>query len=260
MKTAPTMSRRAGRASVLAIALATITFGCSSDGSSPLSTAELPAAPAESAPAESAPAESAPAETTPPETAPPETSPPAETAPPAESAPPATTPAESEDDSSDTWLVVFIIIAVIAVVALIAALMSRRKGSDGTVSAEQARLDAALRNGRVLHDSTSLTLLQPSEPATLQASWNVGQRQFIELESQVGALTSVVTDAAALQVLQTLGGASAALRGALEADVSLRMSGDGSDQAGVVDAANQTVLSRRAEFDAALQQAAYLRL
>ena len=256
MMTATTVARRAGRASLLAVAMATIALGCSSDGSSPLTTAELPAAPAETSPPEEAP----PAETAPPEEAPPaETAPPEEAAP-EEQAPPATTPSDTDSDSSDTWLIVFLVIAVIAVIALIGALMSRRKGGPTTASPEQARLDAALRNGRILHDSTSLSLLQPSEAPTLQSTWNVAQRQFIELESQVGALTSVVSDAAALQVLQALASSSAALRGALESNVNLRLSGEGAGQAGVVDASNQTVLARRAEFDGALQQAGYLRL
>lgn len=258
MITAPTMARRAGRAGMLALAVATIALGCSSDGSSPLTTAELPAAPGESAPAETTPAETAPPETEPAETAPAETAPP-ETAP-AETAPPANTPSETENDSSDTWLIVFIIIAVVAVIALIGALMSRRKGGAATVSPEQARLDAALRNGRILHDSTSLSLLQPSEAPALQSAWNIAQRQFIEVETQVGALTSVVTDAAALQVLGALGSSSSALRGALQANVDLRLSGQGAEQASVVDASNETVLARRREFDQALQQAGYLRL
>ena len=58
-------------------------------------------------------------------------------------------------------------------------------------------------------------------------------------------------------MLQQLGVAVTGVRGALESNVSLRLAGQ--DQAALVDASNQTALTRRAALEAALQQAAYLR-
>lgn len=253
MMIASTTSRRAGRAIVLALTLATLGLGCSSDGSSPLATAEVPA------PEQSAPAETTPSETTPPETSPPETSPPAETSPPTENAPATTVPAQSESDSSDTGMIVLIILGVVLLGALIVALMSRRSKSAPATGDDRARLDGVLSGGRTMHDSTSLAVLT-AEPAQLQASWNMAQRELIELESQAGALASVVTDAAAVQVLQALGSSTAGLRGALEANVNIRLASGDVEQRDVLDASNETALARRMDFESALQQAAYLRL
>ena len=149
---------------------------------------------------------------------------------------------------------------VIAVIAAIAAMMSKRSGSPTTASSQQIRLDGILRTGRVIHDNTMLTVLQPNEPAALQSVWRIAQQEFAEFESQVVVLTNETVDPIALPVLRELQTASAGARGALEANVSLRLSGQNADQAAVVDASNQTALSRRTQLGAALQRAATLRL
>jgi hypothetical protein len=244
------------------VAGATLFFGCSSDGEGPLSSVELPAvAPGDSAPAENAPSEpEEPAETSPPEQ-------PAETSPP-EPAPEQPAPEQPAPDSSDgglsggDWaLIVFVGLLVVGLIAVIASLASRRSGGASTVATpEQSRLDSVLRNGRFFHDSTSLTLLQPRDAVGLQSLWNTGDRELVELQAQVGALLAVVSDPAALTTLRSLGDALTGLRSALDANVRLRVSGQGSEQAAVIEASTQTALARRAELDRALQQASYLRL
>jgi hypothetical protein len=244
------------------VAGATLFFGCSSDGDGPLSSVELPAvAPGDSAPAENAPSEpDQPAETSPPEQ-------PAETSPP-EPAPEQPAPEQPAPDSSDggltggQWAVIVLIgLLVIGVIAVIASLSSRRsRGASTVATPEHARLDSVLRSGRFFHDSTSLTLLQPRDAAGLQSLWNTGDRELVELQSQVGALLAVVTDPAALTTLRALGDALSGVRGALDANVRLRVSGQGSEQAAVVEASTQTALARRAELDRALQQASFLQL
>jgi hypothetical protein len=171
-------------------------------------------------------------------------------------------PAPDDGLTSGQW--VFIVLGgllLIAAVAAIAAQLSRRpRGGPGTATPEQMRLDGVLRRARQFHDSTVFTVLQPNDPAGLQSVWSVGQRELIELESQVGGLVAVVDDAAALQVLHALADALSGLRGALDANVRLRLSGERSEQAALVDASNQTALSRRSDLDAALLQASQIRL
>ena len=236
------------------VAVASLTFACSSDGDGPLSSVELPElGPGDSAPAEtrtgrdhatgnSAPRDRAGGDRTS-----------------SRDAPPATTPEADDESSSGTpWLL--ILGGLVLVAALIAVLARRSRGGSPAASAQQVRLDAILRSGRTMHDSTMLTVLQPHEPAGLQSVWGIAQRELVELEAQISSLVSEVPDAAALAVLQQLGSAVTGVRGALEANVGLRLSGQGQDQTGVVDASTQTALSRRTQLDAALQQAGYLRL
>ncbi len=264
----PKSRRRRRRTALVLVAGAALFFGCSSDGDGPLSSVELPAAgPGDSAPVENAPsAPDQPVETSPPEQ-PVETSPPEQ--PPAEQpAPEQPAPEEPAPDSSDggltggEWaLIVLVGLLVVGVIAVIASLASRRSGGASTVATpEQSRLDSVLRNGRFFHDSTSLTLLQPRDAVGLQSLWNTGDRELVELQSQVGALVAVVTDPVALSTLRALGDALSGLRGALEANVRLRVSGQGSEQTAVIEASTQTALARRAELDRALQQASSLRL
>ena len=270
---------RGGRTALLVVAAVTTLFACSSDGGSPFSSVEVPqVAPDESGPEEPARELSAPGDTAPRESAP-EPSVPEEPAPdqpapdqpapdqpapeqPAPEQPAPEQPAPDDGLTSGQW--VFIVLGgllLIAAIAAIAAQLSRRpRGGPGTATPEQMRLDGVLRRARQFDDSTVFTVLQPNDPAGLQSVWSVGQRELIELESQVGGLVAVVDDAAALQVLHALADALSGLRGALDANVRLRLSGERSEQAALVDASNQTALSRRAELDAALLQASQIRL
>jgi hypothetical protein len=207
------------------------------------------APPEEPAPEEPAPEEPAPEEPAPEEPAP------------EEPAPEQPAPEDPSDDGLTSQQWTFIILGallVIAVIAGVAAMMSRRSKGSGVASSQQARLDGIMRNARAIHDSTVLTVLQPNEPAGLQRVWSVAQRQLIDLEVEVKSLTAEVADAAALPVLQQLDVAVTGVRGALESNVSLRLGSE--DQAALVEASNQTALTRRAELEAALQQAASLRL
>jgi hypothetical protein len=165
---------------------------------------------------------------------------------------------EDESSSSTPWLL--ILGGVVLVAALVALLVRRLRGKPAAESAQQIRLDAILRRGRTMHDSTMLAVLQPHEPAGLQSVWAIAQRELVELEAETTALFPEVTDDAARAVLQQLGGTFAGVRQALEANVGLRLSGQGQDQTGVVDASTQTALSRRTQLDAALQQAGHVRL
>jgi hypothetical protein len=249
------MKRRGVRRSaLLVVAASAMLFACSSDGQSPLTTAELPAAeepaPEEPAPEEPAPEEPAPEEPAPEEPAPEE---------PAPEQPAPEEPAEDDGLTSEQWIIIVLGgLLLIAVIAAIAAMMSRRSNGANVASAQQVQLDGIMRNARAIYDSTVLTVLQPNEPAGLQSVWSVAQRQLIDLEAQVTSLSSGITDSATLAVLQQLGIAVTGVRGALESNVSLRLAGQ--DQATLVDASNQTALARRAELEGALQQAAYLRL
>ena len=85
-------------------------------------------------------------------------------------------------------------------------------------------------------------------------------RELVDMQAQLAALVATTDDAAALAVLQQLGAAFAGVHQALDANVGLRVSGQGQDQAAVVEASVQTALTRRTQLDAALQQAGYLRL
>ncbi len=259
----PKTHRRRRRTVLVVVAGATLLFGCSSDGDGPLSSVELPeAAPEEPAPEEPAP-RSLRRRSLRPRSLRPRSLRPRSLRPrsPRPKSPRPKSP-RTRDSSSEQWI--FIVLGgllLIAVVAAIAALLSRRSGGASTVATpEQSRLDSVLRNGRFFHDSTSLTLLQPRDAVGLQSLWNTGDRELVELQAQVGALLAVVTDPAALTTLRSLGDALTGLRGALDANVRLRVSGQGSEQAAVIEASTQTALARRAELDRALQQASYLRL
>ncbi len=260
MTTTTTAPRHRRRVAAIAVAVASLTFACSGDGDGPLSSVELPElGPGDSTPAESAPPESAPADTAPPETDQP-VSEPVETAP-VETAPPAeTTPDDTDGESGSGVPWVLILGGLVLVAALIAVFARRSRGGPQAASAQQVRLDAILRSGRTMHDSTMLAVLQPHEPAGLQSVWSIAQRELVELEAQSSALAATTADAAALAVLQQLAAAFTGVRQALEANVGLRLSGQGEDQTAVVDASVQTALSRRTQLDAALQQAGYLRL
>jgi len=253
------VTKRSGirRSAVLVAAAATLLFACGSDGQSPLSTAELPA-PEQPAPEEPAPEEPAPEEPAPEEPAPEEPAP-------EEPAPEQPAPEEPvEDDgglTSEQWI--FIVLGgllLIAVIAAIAAMTSRRSSSPAVASSQQVRLDGILRTGRIVHDSTMLTVLQPNDAAALQSVWGLAQHDLAELEAQVVVLTNETTDPVALPVLQELQNAVVGARGSLEANVALRLGGQSGDQTALVDASNQTALSRRTQLGAALQRAATLRL
>jgi len=176
------VTKRSGirRSAVLVAAAATLLFACGSDGQSPLSTAELPA-PEQPAPEEPAPEEPAPEEPAPEEPAPEEPAP-------EEPAPEQPAPEEPvEDDgglTSEQWI--FIVLGgllLIAVIAAIAAMTSRRSSSPAVASSQQVRLDGILRTGRVVHDSTMLTVLQPNDAAALQSVWGLAQHDVAELEA-----------------------------------------------------------------------------
>jgi hypothetical protein len=268
MKNTATKSSRIRRSAVLVAAATTLLFACGSDGQSPLTTAELPApeqpAPEEPAPEEPAPEEPAPEEPAPEEPAPEEPAP-EEPAPeePATEQPAPEEPAAEDDDglTSEQWIIIVLGgLLLIAVIAAIAAMLSRRSSSPNEATSQQIRLDGILRTGRVVHDSTMLTVLQPNEAAGLQSVWGVAQRDLAELESQVVVLTNETVDPVAAPVLRELQTSVIGARSSLEANVSLRLGGQIADQAALVEASNQTALSRRAELGVALQRAATLRL
>lgn len=250
----------ARRTALIFVAAATMMFACSSDGQSPLTTAALPeAAPEDSAPNEPTPEEPALEESSPEQPAPEEPAP--EEPAPDEPAPEQPAQEAGSDDglTSEQWtLIILGVVLLLGVIAAFAAVRSRRSSGASGTSPQQARLDGIQRNARTIHDSTVLSVLQPNEPAGLQSVWSVAQRQLIDLEVDVTTFASELTDAAAVPVIQQLGLAVSGVRGALESNVSLRLGGE--TQAALVDASNQTVLTRRAELESALQQAAYLRL
>ena len=259
MMTPSTNHRGFRRSAVLVAAASLFLFACSSDGESPLTTAELPV-PEEPAPEEPAPEEPAPEEPAPEEPAPEEPAP-EEPAPeePAPEEPASETPVEEDDGlTSEQWI--FIILGgllIIAVIAAIAALLSRKSSGASGLSSEQVRLDGLTQTGRAIHDSTMLTVLQQHEPAALQSVWNIALGQFADFESQLAVLTQATVDPSALAVLRELEVAAAGARGALEANVSGRLGGQSAE---LLEASSQTALARRAQLGSALQRAAMVRL
>jgi hypothetical protein len=243
---------------------------CSSDGNAPVgggglpeSGEGIPAPPAEEpAPEEPAPEEPAPEEPAPEEPAPEE---PAPEEPAPEEPAPEEPPAEETDGdglTSEEWAVVILLgLAVVAIVAGATALASRNKGGRSEPRPEaQWRLDEVTRGCRSIHDTTVMSVLQASNPAMLQSTWGAARAQLIDLEGRVGALAPDLPEESQRQSLYELGHAVAGVRGALEANVNLRLDPQAADQADLIQASSRTALYRSEQLESALQSVLYIRL
>jgi len=186
---------------------------------------------------------------------------PAVTAPPAEE--PA--PAEGVDDESLTteeWILVILLgLLVLAAVAGIGALLSRgSKGKSAGATSNQVLLDDITRTCRSIHDSSVLSLLQANDPVSLQSGWAAARGQLVGLEGRISQLAVGISDAADLRTVHELGAAVTGVRGALEANVRLRIDEPVAGHADLVEASNRTVLCRSEQLESAFQRALYLRL
>jgi hypothetical protein len=97
-----------------------------------------------------------------------------------------------------------------------------------------------------------MEILRTSDPAQLARAWQSTSPAIIEMEGWAAGLAAGATDPAAAVALQNVQITTAALRGALQSDVSLRSDPSMADRHDLIQASAQTVQQRRAELDIAL--------
>ncbi len=258
---------------LMAVAGLLLIAACSGDGTLPAnpdlpetgdSRPALTAPPADEPAPEEPPAdepapEEPPAEEPAPEE-PPAEEPPAEVAPPTEAAPEEAT--DEEGLTSEEWTLLIVLgLVILALVTGAAALASRssRRRSEAHGSL-QRRLDDITRASRSIHDSAVVAILQSSNPVTLQPTWAAARTQLVDLEARVQSLTADLPDESQRRSLYELGEAVAGVRGALDANVGLRLESEGANQADLIEASNRTVLYRSEQLESALQRVLYLQL
>lgn len=201
----------------------------------------------------STPGTGAPPETEPP---PPETEPP----PPATEAPPSTEapePAPEEDDdglSTEEWIViVLLIVAVFGVVVLIGGIASnRQERREADRAATRRSLGDLMGAARFVHDRAVVDVMRIGDPTQLPTVWAGTRQQMLDVEARAASVAGWFDDPAIAEGAAGIGHQTAALRGAVDAYVSARMSDSAPGQAELVGQTAQTVYQRRQELGMAI--------
>lgn len=144
---------------------------------------------------------------------------------PEEPSPPVADDTVDDGLSSEDWLLIAIIGAVAFVIILIAgSASSRRSGAKQAARTSlNARLGELVGIGQWVHDQGSIDVLRVNDPVQLQAVWATVRGRMIDLEGRTAILAADVADPQLRQSTAQLGQAVAALRGALESNVALRL-------------------------------------
>ena len=132
---------------------------------------------------------------------------------------------DSEDMSDGEWVLI-VVLGVVAIVLIIAATHasashSRRKEEER--SALDSRVGEIAGHARWLHDQGSVEVLRLTDPQQLGLAWRGTRQHTIDLESSIAALSTQTGDERINQSLRHLGHSVAALRGALDTNVALRL-------------------------------------
>ena len=210
--------------------------------------------------------ETSPTETSSTETAPTETSPsevPPETSQPDTTVTPTIAPEASGDEpalSIRTWLILAAIVVAGIVVFVIANTgANRRAGARASAQSRlQNQLGEVVGGARWVHDSGSIEVLLSTDANQIQSGWNEVRRRMVNIESQIATLAVGTGDPALDQNLRYLGQCLADLRGSEEAYVAAKVRSDGSAaHEQLVRSANDTVMARRQQLQAAIDPVAY---
>ena len=142
---------------------------------------------------------------------------------------------------------IFVVGAIIAVTAWI----SGRSERSGQLAAERDRQSNKVIGGaRWAHDQAAMTVLATTDAAALQSTWTAIQAQLFDVEASIAA--SKVGDPARDSEIALVGRSVGDLRGALAADVALRLSSQG-QQYELVEASRRNVLQRNDQLEQALR-------
>ena len=154
--------------------------------------------------------------------------------------------------STEEWiglivLGIFVVGAIIAVTAWI----SGRSERSGQLAADRDRQSNKVIGGaRWAHDQAAMTVLATTDAAALQSTWTAIQAQLFDLEASIAA--SKVGDPALDSEIALVGRSVGDLRGALAADVALRLSSQG-QQYELVEASRRNVLQRSDQLEQAIR-------
>ena len=172
-------------------------------------------------------------------------------------------PADNQSDgmSTEEWIVL-VVLAVAAAAVIVGATYAstrhaQRKGAAQSVLRD--RLNNIVGTSRWLQDQGSVEVLRPSEPEQLHQAWNGIREHAIDLESEIAVLARQVGNSRLSRVLVDLGQSVAALRGALDANVSLRVDPAALDHAELVQSSTHTVHQRRYQLDTTVAAVAMVR-
>ncbi len=162
--------------------------------------------------------------------------------------------ADSDDGglSTEEWIAL-IALGILAVGAIIAvtAWISGRSERSGQLAAERDRQSNKVIGGaRWAHDQAAMTVLATTDAAALQSTWPAIQAQLFDVEASIAA--SKVGDPARDSEIALVGRSVGDLRGALAADVALRLSSQG-QQYELVEASRRNVLQRNDQLEQALR-------
>ncbi len=162
--------------------------------------------------------------------------------------------AEAEDGGlgSEQWIGLIILGALVigAIIAITAWISGRSKRSGNEMVERSRQVNEVISRSRWVHDQATMTVLATTDPTTLQSTWAAVQAQLIDLEASIAASRSgdPVLDSEMAQVGRSVGD----LRGALAADVALRLTSQG-QQLELVEASRRTVLQRNDDLERALR-------
>ena len=162
--------------------------------------------------------------------------------------------AEAEDGglSSEQWIGLIVLGALVigAIIAVTAWISGRSKRSGHEMVERSRQVNEVISRSRWVHDQATLSVLATTDPTALQSTWSTVQAQLLDLEASIAASRSgdPVLDSEMAHVGRSVGD----LRGALAADVALRLTSQG-QQLELVEASRRTVLQRNDELERALR-------
>lgn len=236
------VGRRSRRLVVLVGVMLMLTLGaCGEDG--PLADVTLPSTSPDDGGGE------APEETDPPE----ETSPPEETAPP-ETEAPAETPDDGDGLSGQTIALIAVLggLAIAAILGVTSIMSSRSKSKESERAGQRSRLAELIGGFRWIHDQGTMEIMRTSDPTQLQRAWQTTSARMVDLEGTASSMAVGAGDQETANAFNDLGRASAALRAAMESDVSLRSDPANPPRDDLVLQSSQMVQQRRQDLNVAL--------
>lgn len=171
--------------------------------------------------------------------------------------------ADGSDDGLTTEEVVLLVLLGLAAVALVMGVVSM-----ATNHSDKKKSEASLRRrqigeleglGRWILDQGSVEVLRASDAQQLEVAWQTMRPRSIDLETRCSSLASSIDDSEISDTLRHLATDVAALRGALETTVSLRLDPNAAANTPLIDEATRSAYQRREAVQLGLSRLSVMR-